>query len=98
MATVAADSLLGCIFEGCIAGSDNDIERRPYHRNCGCAMHKSRGSCCKSSPKNQQVSFPMRRARSESCLVAVAASNQSSPSSPSPVVLKQERTHLDMHL
>ncbi|XP_039141179.1 uncharacterized protein LOC120278451 [Dioscorea cayenensis subsp. rotundata] len=38
MAT-GVEALLRCVFEGCIAFSDADIERRPYHRNCGCALH-----------------------------------------------------------
>ncbi|PQP97437.1 uncharacterized protein Pyn_10106 [Prunus yedoensis var. nudiflora] len=80
----AADGLFRCVYEGCIAGSDVGVERRPYHRNCGCALHnKSRNKqCTHGGPKCKKVSYPMRRAWSEGSLALVAASSaHSSPSS-----------------
>ncbi|RVW43744.1 hypothetical protein CK203_074138 [Vitis vinifera] len=44
MATGAAEGLLWGVYEGCISGCDMGIERRPYHRNCKCALHKSKGN------------------------------------------------------
>ncbi|KAL1289332.1 hypothetical protein AAHE18_20G049900 [Arachis hypogaea] len=45
------------------------MERRPYYRNCSCALHsKSRnggGACTHKLPKGNNVSYPMRRAWSE---------------------------------
>ncbi|KAF9614440.1 hypothetical protein IFM89_018585 [Coptis chinensis] len=38
-----AEGLLRCVFDGCLSVSDIEIERRPYHRNCSCALHKSKG-------------------------------------------------------
>lgn len=85
MATGAAgDGLLRGVFEGCISGGDMGIQRRPYHRNCNCALHKSKGHCS-HPPKNTQVSYPVRRSWSESSLVLMAASGAghlSSGSSP----------------
>lgn len=80
----AADGLFRCVYEGCIAGSDVGVERRPYHRNCGCALHnKSRNKqCTHGGPKCKKVSYPMRRAWSEGSLALVAAASaHSSPSS-----------------
>ncbi|KAF5469630.1 uncharacterized protein LOC121242472 [Juglans microcarpa x Juglans regia] len=87
-AGAAAEGLLRCVYEGCIAGCDTEIERRPYHRNCGCALHdKSRkgssnaaliSKCCKKN-----VSYPIRRSWSEGSLLLHAASNSSNHSSPS---------------
>ncbi|XAR66806.1 hypothetical protein NMG60_11013148 [Bertholletia excelsa] len=78
MATGAAgDALLRTVFEGCISGSDLAIQRRPYHRNCGCALHKSRGNCPHSSIYSK-VSYPIRRTWSEGSLSLMA-----SPASPS---------------
>ncbi|KAF5469632.1 hypothetical protein F2P56_013690 [Juglans regia] len=85
----AAEGLLRCVYEGCIAGCDTGIERRPYHRNCACALHnKSRkaGSsnaaysawCCKKN-----VSYPIRRSWSERSLALQSASSSSHSSSPS---------------
>ncbi|KAG6628147.1 uncharacterized protein LOC122297052 [Carya illinoinensis] len=88
-AGAAAEGLLRCVYEGCIAGCDTGIERRPYHRNCGCALHnKSRkgssnitafsAKCCKKS-----VSYPIRRSWSEGSLALHASASSSSHSSPS---------------
>ncbi|CAJ1975578.1 unnamed protein product [Sphenostylis stenocarpa] len=79
----AADGLFRPIYEGCITAYNNDVERRPYHRNCGCALHsKSRRgrACSHRMPRCNSVSYPMRRAWSEGSLV-MATSAHSSPSS-----------------
>lgn len=87
MATGAAgDGLLRGLFEGCISGGDMGIQRRPYHRNCNCALHKSRGRCS-HPPKNTQVSYPVKRSWSESCLALMTASDSGhSPSVTSPAM------------
>ncbi|CAK9135279.1 unnamed protein product [Ilex paraguariensis] len=94
MATGAAgDGLLRGVFEGCISGHDTGIQRRPYHRNCGCALHKSRGHCSHVSP-NRNVSYPIRRAWSESCLALMASGNSSPCSSPAVAPPESGRTRL----
>ncbi|KAL5772760.1 hypothetical protein ACOSP7_012371 [Xanthoceras sorbifolium] len=90
-ASSAADGFFRCVYEGCISGCDSGIERRPYHRNCGCALHsksnnKSSRNCNPSNShkcKKINVSYPMRRAWSEGSLVMAAAAASSSSSSPS---------------
>ncbi|KAK4265318.1 hypothetical protein QN277_026385 [Acacia crassicarpa] len=88
----AADGFFrGALYEGCISGHNNDVQRRPYHKNCGCAIHNKPSSpsspnnkataCTHMRGKSKNVSYPLRRAWSESCLVLVAYSNNSSPSS-----------------
>ncbi|KAK3221843.1 hypothetical protein Dsin_008868 [Dipteronia sinensis] len=94
----AADGFFRNVYEGCISRCDSGIERRPYHRNCSCALHsksnnnnnKSRNNCHKC---NKNVSYPMRRAWSEGSLLVMAAaaaaaanSSTSSPSSSSPAL------------
>ncbi|KAM6553225.1 hypothetical protein CsatB_013987 [Cannabis sativa] len=40
-----AEMLLCCVFEaGSISLHDMEIDRRPYHRYCGCALHKFKGT------------------------------------------------------
>ncbi|KAE8687124.1 serine/threonine-protein phosphatase 7 long form-like protein [Hibiscus syriacus] len=80
---MATEGLLFSLYEGCISGCDITVERRPYHRNCQCALHdKSRGNCPHASAKSKTVSYPLRRAWSEGCLALSAASScHSSPSS-----------------
>ncbi|KAK7329987.1 hypothetical protein VNO77_24171 [Canavalia gladiata] len=78
------DGLFWSVYEGSISGYDNCIERRPYHRNCGCALHnKSFKNCTHKLPMCNSVSYPIRRAWSEGSLVLAASIH--SPSSPSQV-------------
>ncbi|KAF3633640.1 putative serine/threonine-protein phosphatase 7 long form -like protein [Capsicum annuum] len=82
MATGAAsDGIFRGIFEGSISGHDLEISKRPYHRNCGCALHKSRGNCSHSS-RYMHVSYPIKRSWSEGCLSLMAAAAASGHTSP----------------
>ncbi|KAL7239601.1 hypothetical protein ACSBR2_005493 [Camellia fascicularis] len=78
MAAGAAKMVLQCIFDGTILTYDTEIERRPYHRNCGCMLHKSgddySNACC-AHCKN--IYFTKKRSWSESSL-SVECSNLSS--------------------
>ncbi|KAK8655036.1 hypothetical protein V6N13_107628 [Hibiscus sabdariffa] len=76
MATGAVGGLLLSLYEGCISVCDTTIERRPYHRNCRCALHdKSRGNCPRAFAKSKSVSYPIRTAWGEGCLAMSAASS-----------------------
>ncbi|OAY31777.1 uncharacterized protein LOC110600516 [Manihot esculenta] len=86
MASGAAEGFFRYLYDGCLSGADTGIERRPYHRNCRCALHnKSKESCPHGMPKSKNVSYPIRRSWSEGCLAlalgSAPASCQSSPSS-----------------
>ncbi|KAI3701557.1 hypothetical protein L6452_26734 [Arctium lappa] len=63
-------------FEGCIAYGDVEITRRPYHRNCSCALHKMHGKCSHVSLVTN-VSFPSKRAWSEGSLALVVSASRS---------------------
>ncbi|ONK59594.1 uncharacterized protein A4U43_C08F8070 [Asparagus officinalis] len=67
-----------CAMEASISSSDTEIRRRPYHRNCSCALHRSRensrngmSSCCNT------VSYP-KRMQLEGAKVSVSVSSSSS--------------------
>ncbi|KAL7589317.1 hypothetical protein Lser_V15G37920 [Lactuca serriola] len=85
----AGDAIFGNVFGGCISSDEFGIDRRPYHRNCSCALHKSGENICPhASHHKQKVSYPVRRSWSECCLVAMmtsagSASSDSSPCCPS---------------
>ncbi|KAK1288668.1 hypothetical protein QJS10_CPB19g00640 [Acorus calamus] len=72
--SAGSDGLFWRILEGCIAASDTDIARRPYHRNCSCALHGLQGCSKPSAPHNARLSFPMRRSLSAGnlCVRSVA--------------------------
>ncbi|KAI3443963.1 hypothetical protein Pfo_000628 [Paulownia fortunei] len=79
----AGDGLLRGMFEGCISGGDMGIQRRPYHKNCKCALHKARGQCAHSSRYNN-VSYPIRRSWSEGCLALMNPLSTTGVTSPCP--------------
>lgn len=56
----AGDGFIKGIYNGCIPGHDMGVQNRPYHRNCGCALHKTRSDYSHSLPKSK-VSYPIRR-------------------------------------
>ncbi|KMT03605.1 hypothetical protein BVRB_8g192780 [Beta vulgaris subsp. vulgaris] len=67
-----------CVFDSSISSNNSDIQRRPYHRNCGCALHhQSRGICANSLHRRSfNVSYPIRRSWSEGTLtLALSSSN-----------------------
>ncbi|KAJ8753235.1 hypothetical protein K2173_017844 [Erythroxylum novogranatense] len=57
MAFGAVDMMLQCVFDGSISMHNLGIERRPYHRNCKCELHRSKGTCSNACPKKRNVSF-----------------------------------------
>ncbi|KFK37414.1 hypothetical protein AALP_AA4G253800 [Arabis alpina] len=83
---MAADGIFRCIFEGCISGLDSAIERRPYHKNCKCALHdgsknqNQRRSSCRRHGSSESISFPIRRSWSEGNILAMSFSASSSSS------------------
>ncbi|KAI4377303.1 hypothetical protein MLD38_014955 [Melastoma candidum] len=78
----AAEGFLRCVYEGCISGCDSCVDRRPYHKNCRCALHKSKKGCSHGLPRSNNVSYPVRRSWSEGSLLLTSSSSPSlSPSS-----------------
>ncbi|XP_051131221.1 uncharacterized protein LOC127251533 [Andrographis paniculata] len=105
--SAAGEGLIRGLLEGCISAGDMGIERRPYHKNCKCALHKDRRSRCAHSAAHKSISYPMRRTWSEGCLaiMANAPPSNSSPTSPLPVspsgaasgtTITRAQTHLNL--
>ncbi|KAL3747861.1 hypothetical protein ACJRO7_016643 [Eucalyptus globulus] len=83
MATVAASMvLLRCVIHGSLSLNDVEVERRPYHRYCGCALHKVKdgSSCPETCPNNHKVYFPWKELSSD-CLLSLSSSHTSARSS-----------------
>ncbi|KAL7134576.1 hypothetical protein ABFS83_11G036200 [Erythranthe nasuta] len=76
MTSGAADLMFRCVFDGSLSMGDVDIERRPYHRDCKCALHETKGKC---SHSNGNISFPKREFRSK-CSLSLSSSNITSQS------------------
>ncbi|GKU87683.1 hypothetical protein SLEP1_g2044 [Rubroshorea leprosula] len=80
------------MFDGCIAANDKDIQWRPYHRNCGCALHKLKGGSSHACSQPRNIAFPKKQWQSY-CSLSIEASTFSSQSSPLPVDLSLLRKH-----
>ena len=80
MATGTAQMMLQCIFNGSLSMQDKEIERRPYHRNCSYALHKSKGVCSNPCPQQSKSLFPKKQSWTNYSL-STAASKLSGPSS-----------------
>ncbi|KAK6783738.1 hypothetical protein RDI58_017192 [Solanum bulbocastanum] len=80
MATLAAAMMLQRVFDGSLSMSDMHIERRPYHKNCSCELHKQKGDNQTTCVHSRNVSFPKRQNQKDMTL-SIAASQFSSPSS-----------------
>ncbi|KAL9223932.1 hypothetical protein vseg_000016 [Gypsophila vaccaria] len=77
---MAEGMMYKCLFDGSISGHLCEIDRRPYHRNCGCALHQAAPGCPHRRCEN--VSYPITRSWSEGTLgLAMSAANTLSPSS-----------------
>lgn len=65
MATAGGGSFWS-LHEGSISGYDSCVERRPYHRKCGCPLHNKKSRINKNNhnklPRcNSTVSYPIKR-------------------------------------
>ncbi|CAN1336653.1 hypothetical protein LINPERPRIM_LOCUS37244 [Linum perenne] len=76
MANVIAHMMVQCVFEGSISFQDNEIERRPYHRDCECALHESNRNCSKIWCIRKRLSFP-KKTRGSLAMIAVPLTSNS---------------------
>ncbi|KAK1292015.1 hypothetical protein QJS10_CPB17g00256 [Acorus calamus] len=71
-----AVGLIQCVFVGCLAIFNVEIKRRPYHRNCHCALHGSSGRASKVCMHEEKISYPIRRDRCMSGSLNLALSTR----------------------
>ncbi|KAF9614441.1 hypothetical protein IFM89_018586 [Coptis chinensis] len=94
METGVAGALLQCVYSGSISIFDMEMERRPYHKNCTCALHSSKKNCSNLCPQRRQISVPTKQFWKE-CSLSLEGTHHSSRSSSSAVVSRRiEITHL----
>ena len=73
--------VLGCVFNGSLSLHELNIERRPYHKNCSCALHDLKGVCSSNtSLKKNILSFQKKQVWSstENHSLSLSASKASS--------------------
>lgn len=86
MDTGASQRMPRCVFEGSISSRDKEVERRPYHKKCGCALHNIKSICNKACPQQRYVSFKKKNSWTH-CSVYTSASKLNSPLSKTKEVL-----------
>ncbi|KAJ1440100.1 hypothetical protein SESBI_02337 [Sesbania bispinosa] len=69
----AAQVMLRCVFDGSISMQSVEKERRPYHKNCSCELHKLKHGCSCAFPQQRMVAFPKRQSWSD-CSLSTKAS------------------------
>ncbi|KAJ1440101.1 hypothetical protein SESBI_02338 [Sesbania bispinosa] len=80
MATAAYHTILQRVFDGAISMNDMQVERRPYHKNCGCAFHSLKGICSNADHQQRYISLPKKTSQIE-CSMYTSALKFSSQSS-----------------
>ncbi|OMO80458.1 hypothetical protein COLO4_24090 [Corchorus olitorius] len=77
----AGEMMLRCVLEGSLRMQEMEIERRPYHRNCSCALHNLKGIVCSSScsRSTRTISFSKKKTWND-CSLSMATSHFSSQS------------------
>ncbi|XP_010440695.1 PREDICTED: uncharacterized protein LOC104723963 [Camelina sativa] len=80
MAAGSMDGIFRNIFEGCISSCDSSIQRRPYHKNCGCALHGGGSSIPCRHERSKIIVFPIQRSWSEGNSLALHLAPSSSSS------------------
>ncbi|KAE8729536.1 putative pentatricopeptide repeat-containing protein [Hibiscus syriacus] len=82
MATGAAavETMLRCVLQGSLSMQEMEVERRPYHRNCSCALHNLKGSsvCSSACSRARNISFTKRKTWND-CSLSMTNSQFSSP-------------------
>ncbi|KAF4356127.1 hypothetical protein G4B88_012592, partial [Cannabis sativa] len=66
------------VFEGSLSMHDIEIERRPYHRSCGCALHNTKDSSAVACTHHRNMSFPKRNPSINSSLLTLSSTSSSS--------------------
>ncbi|PIA45667.1 hypothetical protein AQUCO_01600116v1 [Aquilegia coerulea] len=84
METGVAGALLQCVYNGSISVFDTEIERRPYHKNCSCAFHRTAKNSSNICPHRRKISVPTKQLWKE-CSLSIKGSHYSSQTSESAV-------------
>ncbi|CAN1169858.1 hypothetical protein LINPERHAP2_LOCUS28649 [Linum perenne] len=80
MANAIGNMMVQYVFDGSISFQDNEIRRRPYHRDCECALHEPNRNCSKILCIQKSLSFPKKTRGFLAMTAAASTSNSTIPS------------------
>ncbi|WCJ30064.1 hypothetical protein M5689_011648 [Euphorbia peplus] len=79
MATRETEVLVQCVFDGSIILPDLEVQRRPYHKDCKCALHNLQATISPNAcSQHGTMSFPRKKLSTLSCCLSIAVSMPSS--------------------
>lgn len=73
MATKAALMKMHIVFEGSLSMSEIDKERRPYHKDCSCALHRLKDETPKACFHHTRISYAKKSSLNKCSLVRTAS-------------------------
>ncbi|GJZ07017.1 hypothetical protein Tco_0540810 [Tanacetum coccineum] len=73
MATKSALMKLHIVFEGSLSMSEIDKERRPYHKDCSCALHRLKDETPKACVHHTRISYAKKSSLNKCSLVRTAS-------------------------
>ncbi|KAF5180036.1 hypothetical protein FRX31_030380 [Thalictrum thalictroides] len=95
MESGVAGALLQCVYNGSISMFDMEIDRRPYHKNCDCALHKSKKNSSNQCSHRRKISVPTKQLWKDYSM-STKGTHYSSQCSSSAIPKKIETTHLSL--
>ncbi|KAJ9548544.1 hypothetical protein OSB04_021087 [Centaurea solstitialis] len=81
MATGAARMMFQCVFEGSLSMSEKDKERRPYHKDCNCVLHKPKDETPRACTHHGRISYSMKPSWNKCSLTKTTFSSPAQSSS-----------------
>ncbi|KAJ9548543.1 hypothetical protein OSB04_021086 [Centaurea solstitialis] len=81
MATGAARMTFQCVFEGSLSMSEMDKERRPYHKDCNCVLHKPEDETPRACTRHRRISYSMKPSWNKCSLTKTTFSSPAQSSS-----------------
>ncbi|RWW56045.1 hypothetical protein BHE74_00037265 [Ensete ventricosum] len=89
-----AEGWIKCVLDGCISAFDSEIRRRPYHRNCSCALHRSRCSSRHDPCHAKKISYPISSSPKRLCITIPSSSFMNAASDHARDKIEEEPWHL----
>ncbi|WCJ30060.1 hypothetical protein M5689_011644 [Euphorbia peplus] len=80
MATHAAELSVQCVFDGSITMHDLEVQRRPYHKDCKCALHNLQAIIAPNAcSQHGTMSFPRKKSSILRRSLSIAVPKHSCP-------------------
>ncbi|KAK8595723.1 hypothetical protein V6N13_000416 [Hibiscus sabdariffa] len=79
-AGTTAETVLRCVLAGSLVMQEFEVERRPYHQNCSCALHNLKGICSSGCSRARNLYFSKKKTWRNDCSLSMANPQSSSRS------------------